>query len=207
MITFAFIALLLCVACVWLLMPRDMGKHRIVTLTVLAAMLPGAAGLYWLAGSPKLIPAMEERNLAMATLEREIEQSEEQLRKTPEDAESWVKLGSLLMQAGRTAEAVTALQHAVVKSQGHPSIILLYARALIEHDEGRVGEDAYQSLKMVLLQEPKNAQARYWMAIYYVQHEQKKEALTLLRGLADELPDMAPIKGGIVKLIQELEKD
>lgn len=204
---YALLALLLLAAIALLLVPvmKDSALPRAQRQRFAAAVsiffLLGGPGLYALLGAPKLVPVIAEHNAHMQKLHKDMQAQLDAAEANPRNLDAWVELGRIYMEAGQYKNAAHAFRQAVILSQGHPMVILAYATAMIYDDDGKISDDAKKALDMVLLQQPDNAEARYFLVLRMLQDGQTKQAMKAMKELYRSLPENSPLKGTIDKQI------
>jgi cytochrome c-type biogenesis protein CcmH len=161
----------------------------------------GAFGIYSLTGSPEIVPLLKEREAELAMLKDAIVRNSEAVKTDPNNLAAWAALGEAFTQTGQYTAAVNAFKQAVLLAKGEPSLILAYARAMILADGGKVSHRAKKSLEMVLMQQPENPEARYFLAIRKLQDGNTQQAMKEMKTLYRSLPEGSPLKGMIDRQI------
>jgi cytochrome c-type biogenesis protein CcmH/NrfG len=154
----------------------------------------GAFLLYGLAGSPQILPLLAERDAEFVLLKKSMQKNSDIVKTDPKNLAAWVELGQDFLQAGQWEAAVNALKQAVLLSNGDVKLILAYAKAQILVEGGKVTDEAKKSLQMVLIQEPKNEEARYYLAVRQLQDGHPQEAMKAMKSLYQSLPEGSPVK-------------
>lgn len=168
-----------------------------ITGTVFVFFFVAAYGLYYTAGAPAVITLSAERELQLARVRQEISKHSEIVKVEPNNAGSWAALGGNYMMTGQYKGAVNAWKRAVVLTNGNPMMILGLATAQIAEATGNVTDEAKKGLEMVLLQDPKNPDAAYWLAVRKLQDGRTEDAMKEMRTLYYSLPDDSPLKAYI----------
>ncbi len=158
-------------------------------------------GVYYSVGAPEVVPMVAEQQRRIQIIRNSITQLSQAVKEHPDDAASWMGLGDDFMMTGQNKGAVNAYQQAVKLTGGNPKAILAYAQALVAEAEGRVTDEAKKSLDMVLMQDPKNAPARYLMAVSLLQSGKTEQAMKDMREPYYSLPDGDETKALIDKQI------
>lgn len=171
-------------------------RKRIAGLIALAYLLL-SLGLYSWIGAPRLLPLLEARDQAVRHLTAQITQNLERIKKNSNDLGAWVSLGADFLKTGQIDAAVRAFKQAVLLSGGDPDLILAYAKAQILQADGQVTDNAARGLEMVLMMQPDNPEARYFMAVRKLQAGQTKEAMKEMKALYHALPEDSPVKAMI----------
>ena len=170
-------------------------RRFIACISVLIAAC--AFGLYPLFGSPEILPMLEQRQARLNDLRLSIVTNSETVKKDTKNLAAWVELGQDFMETGQYSAATNAFRQAALLSEGNPKLLLAYAQAMIADEGGAVNDAAYKALQMVLLQEPKNAQATYFIAIHQLQNGQTQEAMKNMRELYRALPKDSALRATI----------
>lgn len=199
----AFILISLAVLLIPIWKAHSIPKRQRLIFTALISLLffTGGFGLYHIAGTPQIVPLMSERNARLAELRKTIVARSNDVKANPKNLAAWAELGESFMQTNQYNAAANAFKQAVILSQGNPLLILAYAQALISEADGKVTDDAKRSLDMVLLQDPQNPQARYFLAIRKLQDGHTQEAMHDMRELYRSLPADSPLKDTIDRQI------
>ncbi|CAO3415018.1 c-type cytochrome biogenesis protein CcmI [Azospirillum doebereinerae] len=163
---------------------------------VLALAVPvGALGVYSAVGRPDE-PA---RPLASRNLEQErggppksviaaIDKLKQQLAETPDDAQGWAILGQAYIKMNRNPEAVDALRRATALAKDDTELLGLFGETLVEGNDGTVPEEARVAFDGVLTKDPKDARARFFVALARYQAGDRRDALDRWRALLAESP-------------------
>lgn len=162
--------------------------------TLFVFFFAAAYGIYYYLGAPEVIRLNAERELRIAQIRQLISQHSQIIKEQPENVDSWYILGQSFMQTGQYKGAVNALKQAVKLSNGNPQAILAYVGALVAEAEGRVTDDAKKGAEMVLVQEPKNPEAEYYLALHRMQTGDKEGAIERMRDIYYRIPDQSPVK-------------
>jgi cytochrome c-type biogenesis protein CcmH len=173
--------------------------------TVSTFFFAGMFGLYYVLGAPEVLRLEAQHDQKMALLKNAIVTYSEQVKKDPNDAVAWFGLGQSFMQTGQYKGASNAFKEAVKLSEGNPQVILAYVGAMMAESNGKISDAAKKGLEMVLLQEPKNPEARYLMAVRMVQEGKKEDALKTLKELFYTLPNDSPLLPLIQKQLNILQ--
>lgn len=184
---------------VMLLWPVRQHRRFCVLLSIL--FLAGGFGLYALLGSPGIVPLLKAHNQRLQKLQTIISEQSVAVKDNPKQLDGWVKLGAAFMEAGQYAAAANAFKQSVLLSKGNPALILAYAKAMIAADNGNISDHSKKSLEMVLLQEPGNADARYWLIVRTLQDGDNESAMKAMKTLYHELPADSPLKAMIDRQI------
>lgn len=161
---------------------------------VSAVFLIGSFGLYEIFGAPAIISLLDARRQEMARLKADIVSNSGRVKANPNDLAAWVKLGEDFMETGQFDAASNAFREAVVLSNGNPDLIVAYARAQIEAADGKVTPEAKKSLEMVMLQQPRNDMARYYLIVWQLQSGDQALAMEEMKKFYASLPKDSPVR-------------
>lgn len=172
-------------------------ENKKLCAVIAAGFFVAAFGLYHLLGAPEIISLMQAREVKLAGLKEVIVRRSDEVKADPNNLAAWVELGESFMETGQFSAAANAFKQAVLISRGHPTLIMAYAKALIAEADGKVTDDAKKALEMVVLQEPKNDEARYWLIVRQLQEGKTGAAMKAMKKLYHSLPDDSPLKAKI----------
>ena len=154
----------------------------------------GSLGLYSYFGAPEIIPALAKRDDRLTQLKSDIKQNSEIIKVEPKNLKAWIALGDNFMETGQFSSARNAFKQTVLLSGGHPVLIMALARAIIAEEDGKVSDEAATSLKMVLMLDAENEEARYFLALRKFQTGDTQNAMQEMKTLYQSLPDGSPIR-------------
>jgi cytochrome c-type biogenesis protein CcmH/NrfG len=80
-------------------------------------------------------------------------------------------------------------------------LILAYTKAQVMQADGKVTDEAKKGLEIVLMIQPENPDARYFMALRKLQDGQTSEAMGDMKALYKSLPADSPLKATIDRQI------
>ncbi len=169
-------------------------QRGIVAAVVAVGFFVSLFAVYAAVGAPEVVALSAEREVTMAQVRHDINLYSVRVRDNPADAEAWLALGANFLQTGQTAAAVNAYRQAVKLTKGDPKVILVYVQAQVTDANGNVSDEAAKGLEMVLMQDPKNPEARYLTAVRKLQQGKNAEAMKMMRELYHSLPEGAPLK-------------
>jgi cytochrome c-type biogenesis protein CcmH len=179
--------------------------HLIATMVIPLASL----GLYLVYGMPGLPGAPLHDRLAgpidTSRTEDLIARVEARLRSHPEDGKGWEVIAPVYMSLGRFSDAAAAYASANKILGESPKRLLGFAEARIRAENGVISGDARQALRAVVAADPKNVEARIWLALAKEEDGEKSAAAADLRGLISEAPDGAPYKSALEQRLAEME--
>jgi len=170
----------------------------LVSAAVLAVPLLGW-GAYSVLGSPTLsdqrLSARLAKSPAESSMDELVARAELHLRANPEDGRGWDVLAPIYLRLGRDADAAVAFRNAIrlegasVQREGG------LGEALVAAGQGAVGSEARAAFGRALALDPKDARARYFMALAEAQDGREDVAADLLRRMAADLPAESPWRG------------
>lgn len=170
-------------------------KSRLVfSLMVMAFFLGGGFLFYNQFGTPEILPLLTQRAAKLNELKDKITTSAEEVKKNPENLKAWAELGYDFMETGQFSAASNAFKKTVLLSQGNPEFIMAYVRALIMEADGEVTQEAKRSLDIMLMLQPENAEARYYMAVWKLKSGDTENAMAEMKALYKSLPADSPVK-------------
>ena len=171
------------------------------SLLVILFFTGGSFVLYNQFGTPEILPLLKEREEKLSLLKEKIITNSEAVKKDPKDLKAWVDLGDNFMESSQFSAAANAYKQGILLTQGNPATIMAYARALILAADGTVTSEAKKSLDMLLILEPQNAEARYFLAMHKMQSGDTKNAMHEMKELYKTLPADSPLKDMIDRQI------
>lgn len=132
---------------------------------------------------------------------------EAHLAAAPTDAKGWAIVAPIYLRQGRYDDAARAFAAAVRYGQPDTETLAGLGEARIMAAGGVVTEEARASLAEAVKLDPKNARARYFLALAKEQDGDGKGAITALRDLlADAAPD-ARWAQGVRRRLEQMEAD
>lgn len=129
---------------------------------------------------------------------------EAHLRSNPNDGSGWDVIAPVYYAMGRYPDAANAFSKALRLVGETPQRLLGYAKSRIRVENGVIPEDARTSLNRILVLEPKQPEARIWLALAKEQDGKLAEAATEYRKLLAEAPAEAPWKPVIEARLADL---
>lgn len=156
----------------------DAGRSPAHLIAVaLALIVPFAAiALYLLGGSPALTPNVSSQKVAGADREHLdmaalTAQLAERLAKSPDDIQGWMLLGRSYMNLDEPAKSVAAYRRAVALTGAKPAPMVLaeFAEALVNAEDGVVGDAAAGIFHQVLEIMPGEPRARFYLGLQRAQ--------------------------------------
>ncbi len=183
-------------------------------------MLTGTFGLYALKGSPEL----PNRPYANRNISAEIEARKGRLGKSevlelvsrilvnlennPSDLRGWLLLGRTYMTLNDFQNAFNAFSRAMELNKNNPDIIAEYAEAMIMAEDGEVSIKAKNLYTELLIVDPLNPKARYYLGLAKAQKNNLKGAIQdwvdLVKLSAPNAPWMKLVKEQIESIASKL---
>ncbi len=142
-----------------------------------------------------------------APLEQVAELLFQRLAMDPGHPEIWRVLGTLYMRMERFDEAASAFGRAIdlMGDKATPDLFSAYGEALTLSAGGRVSDAAAQAFEVALRLDPKDAPARYYLAVKKAQGGDSAGAVADLKALLADTPPDAPERRPLEAKIAELE--
>jgi cytochrome c-type biogenesis protein CcmH len=171
-----------------------------VLAIALALLLPAAAvGIYLALGAPgapdePYAARGPERALAAAEGRQEnvvgaLAALEQALAAHPDDAEKWLMLARSAATLGQWQKSANAYQKALVLTKSRPDVASAYGEMLVFAAEGIVTPRAQEAFTAALARDPKDAAARYYLALAEAQAGNAQAAIDAWQRLAAEVTD------------------
>jgi cytochrome c-type biogenesis protein CcmH len=176
----------------------DRAGRLLVSAAVLAVPVLGW-GAYAVLGSPALpdqrLEARLTKSPAESSMDELVARAELHLQQNPQDGRGWDVLAPIYLRMGRNDDAVTAFRNAIrldgTSAQREGGL----GEALIAAAQGIVSADAQAAFERALAVDPKDARARYFLALGYSQEGKDAAAADLWRQMAADLPADSPWRG------------
>jgi cytochrome c-type biogenesis protein CcmH len=169
---------------------------------VLAIMVPlGAIGIYLLHGSPRMpdepyAARAAERAVTNAQggldLDKTVAALEARLKAEPGSVEGWILLARAQAARKHWQEGAEAYRQALTLAKDRTDIAAAYAEMLVMAGDGVVTPAAKQALDAVVVRDPKNPSARYYLALAKAQAGDVQSAIDAWQKLLAESPANAP---------------
>ncbi len=177
-------------------------SDRIGRLLVSAAVLAVPVlgwGAYAVLGSPALpdqrLEARLTKSPAESSMDELVARAELHLRQNPQDGRGWDVLAPIYLRMGRNDDAVTAFRNAIRLDGASAQREGGLGEALVAAAQGIVSTDAQAAFERALAVDPKDARARYFLALGYSQEGKNADAADLWRQMAADLPADSPWRG------------
>lgn len=199
LLSLMFVSILLLPVC----MAKDISncQKRFFSLLVIVVFFAGGFYLYHKFGTPEILPMLAQREEKLVGLKEKILSNSSEVKKSPQNLKAWVELGDNFMQTSQFSAAANAYKQAILLSEGNSVLIMAYARALIMDADGKVTEDAKKSLDILLILQPQNEEARYFLAVYKLQSGDTNAAMVEMKELYKLLADDSPVRAMIDRQI------
>ncbi len=121
-----------------------------------------------------------------------IAQAEQKLAKNPEDGAGWDLLAPIYYRTGRIEDAAVAFDRAIRLLGPTPTRLGGYAESLIALSGGLITTDAQTALQKLLVLQPNDPRAEFYLALALKQDGKKDEALAAFNTLVAQSPKDAP---------------
>lgn len=195
---------------------RDAGfqskNGRWAGAAAVALLLPVIAfGVYLAIGSPNLAPnrnstqvtAADPEHMDMVAL---TEKLAARLAASPDDVQGWMLLGRSYVTLENFSKAIEAYSKAVALAGDRPAPMVLaeYAEALVQGNNGLVGEDAQIQFRKVLQIMPTEPRSRFYLGLAKAQAGDAKGALADWVALLNQAEPGAPWAGAVRAQAQEV---
>lgn len=175
------------------------GRDGRWVLWVAALAVPLSAGaLYTKLGSPG-IPAVafverQDERAAQAQISELSGRLLERLQNDPDGGPSdgWMLLGQTYMRMGRYADAASAMENVIGRTDATSAVLSQYAEALVAVDEGIVTPKARDAIRRAREMDPSNPAAAYYEALGLDQAGDSDQAHDLLVSRLEAAAGPAP---------------
>ena len=135
-----------------------------------------------------------------------IAQLEIRLKDNPKDAKGWGLLGRSYVAMGRMDDAAKSFASAVeLTDPPDADLIGEYGETLVAAAGGRVVPAAEAAFEQILAIQPDDPRARYYLALAYLEKDNRPGAIQALKTLLASAPPKAPWADTVFERIQELE--
>ena len=129
------------------------------------------------------------------------------IRTHPDDPEAWGFLGRAEMAAGDPFDAARALARATSLQPARPDLYAAEGQALVQDAQDRVTPEARAAFQAALKLDPRNATARYYLALAKVAAGDRVGGLSAWRTLAADLAPQDPRRPGLLSQIARVQGD
>ncbi len=175
--------------------------RTLFSLAITMFIVGGGLFLYKQFGTPEILPLLAEREEELSALKEKIIVNSEAVTKDPKDIKAWLELADNFMESNQFDAAANAYKQGILLSRGNPELIMAYASALILAAGGKVTQDAKKSLDMLLILQPANEKARYFLAMHKMQSGDTENAMAEMKELYKSLPEDSSLKDMIDRQI------
>ncbi|MEK6746775.1 MAG: hypothetical protein AABY33_07070 [Pseudomonadota bacterium] len=177
-------------------------KNRtLFSLVITMFIAGGGLFLYKQFGTPEILPLLAEREEEISALKEKIIVNSDAVKKDPKDIKAWLELADNFMESNQFDAAANAYKQGILLSRGNPELIMAYASAMILAAGGTVTQDAKKSLDMLLILQPANEKARYFLAMHKMQSGDTENAMAEMKELYKSLPEDSSLKDMIDRQI------
>jgi cytochrome c-type biogenesis protein CcmH len=186
------------------------GSNWLVAAGVLAIAVPViAGGLYWLNNGPMVSaiahvamgdappPAANVPPMVMTMVAR----LEERLRKNPNDAEGWARLGRSYLVLERQGDALEAYKKAYALTPDNPQVLSDYAWLVFNAHPDKPSGLAHELYARLNKLEPENPDALWFLGLARYHEKDVRGALKYWEQLARVLPKESPEAAELEKVI------
>jgi len=181
----------------------------VLSLVLIALVLVGAVGWYFIKGnSGGVALAMERQSGQMPSVEELVSRLEQSLKQNPDSAEGWYLLARTYMNLGRFADAAAAVKE-VIRIEGRTAVALAqYAQALYFANQNVMTPQIDALLDEALQADPNEAAALGLRGISSFEAGEYREAIDYwqkaLKFIGD--PNSAnAIRAGVSEAVRRLE--
>jgi cytochrome c-type biogenesis protein CcmH len=184
------------------------GARPVAAIALSLAVAVAAGALYAYLGSPGVPDdpfaarshqaAGEESDLAKSARDLET-----QLAQKPDDADGWAALGRTDAELSEWQKSADAYTHAVALAPDRGEFLAGLGEAETFAADGVVTPAASDAFGKVLAKDPRNAVARYYLALADAQAGRTQQAIDEWQKLAAESPEGAPVRDQLKRRIDE----
>ena len=155
--------------------------------------------------SPAVTPSPAASGSPQADVDSMISSLEAKLKTNPNDADGWRMLGWSFFETGRFAEAATAYKKAAQLKPDTAEYWSSLGEALVLASDGQsIPNDAGDAFRRAVALDPKDARARYFLAVEMDMAGKHKEAIDAWFALLNDAPAGAPWAGDVRKAIEQV---
>lgn len=175
-------------------MPPARSRTALIAVCVLVPLF--SIPLYFVTGVPGMrdmaAATRPDRDVSQQSIEQLLQRAEAQLSRNPSDLQGWTVVGPVYVRLGRFEDAVLAWRNAVRLAPENPEFRLNLAEAMTAAAQGVVNEDARREFETVIAARPRDAKARFYLAIALGQQGDNEAAVKAWQALIAEAPGEAP---------------
>jgi cytochrome c-type biogenesis protein CcmH len=192
--------------------PETSGAAPWAAAAIAVLLAAGSAGLYLYLGAPA-VPDMpfaarqSEREMATtgehADLEKTAAALSTRLAQNPNDGEGWLLLARTESVLGAWDKSAEAYRRALALAGNRADIAAGYGEALTMAADGIVTPEASKQFNAVLVQDPQNPVARYYLALAKQQVGDVRGAIADWQKLVQEIPEGSPLRTALARRISD----
>lgn len=172
--------------------PKRPLRRRLAEIAVIMLLPAIGVPLYLLVGAPGVPGQPIEERLANPgeNLDLLLAKVERHLLQEPDDGKGWDLVAPIYYRNGIYDKAVDAYRNAIRLQGRSAERSGNLAESLISLEQGRVNDEAVSALNDVMAQDPKNARARFYLALRLEQDGKRAEAFAAFKAVrADAEPN------------------
>jgi cytochrome c-type biogenesis protein CcmH len=186
------------------------GRSRLAAAALIVIGVPAIAfPLYVLLGQPQTpdapLASREPASQAAAHVEAAVAGVEKRLIEHPEDGQGWAVLAPVYMRLERYEDAARAYSEALRLLGEDPARRAAYGEALVAAAGGVVTDKAREAFGKALASDPRQPQARFYLALAAEQDGKKDDAIRAYEALAADAPPDAPWLGAVQSRLASLK--
>jgi len=164
--------------------------------------------IYLSLGSPSM-PGMPQSARLQSypgggTINELVAKVEAQLRETPEDGRGWDAIAPVYLRLQRFDDAARAYAQAIRLQGETPRRLRGFAEATVQANNGIVVDLARKAYAQILQLEPKNPEARFWLAMADEQEGKFKEAEKGYKAVLENAPADAPWRAVVEARLKQI---
>lgn len=150
----------------------------------------------------------EENSKPAATgMQDVIQRLRDAVARDPKDVDSWQNLGWAYMHIRQPADAVTAYRRAVSLSPGTSDYLSALAEAEVQAGDGRISPTTLAEFQRAAAQDPANARARFYLALYKDQQGDHRGAVADWIALLKSAPANAAWAPEVRSVVEQVAKE
>lgn len=132
---------------------------------------------------------------------------QDQVRKEPSNTDAWRELGWAYMHVRQPQNAVQAFKHAIVLKPRDTELRSALAEAQIQAGTGQISPAVYADLRGVADENPNDARARFYLALYKDQQGDHAGAIADWSQMLQSAPQDAAWGSEVRRVIVEVAKE
>ncbi len=191
---------------------HNISSARLAVTAALIFVVPVASALVYLeVGKPALRdqpfasrPAPEQQLSGQDALLANIDELEQHLETTPDNASVWAVLGRTRLRAGLYQDAAEAFQRSIDLDADNVGTRSELAEAMVYGAGGQVSPAALDHFKAALEVAPNEPRARYYLGLALAQEGEVDAAIKGWSQLLDVSPSDAPWRPQVISAIQSV---